>query len=204
MTKPGAGNTITTPVEFRPAAPELWAAVAELFSAGGDPRWCWCQYWRKPGSNWSNTTADDNRRDLEALVAAEVAPGLVALRDGVAVGWVGLGPRDDFGRLARSRTIPQLPGDGVWVINCFVVARTARRAGIAGALLAAAVDYARDHGARVIEGYPVDAGGGRIASASVYTGTIGMFLRAGFRVAGDTTSKPAPGMFRRVVRLEVG
>jgi GNAT superfamily N-acetyltransferase len=195
---------VTVDVEIRPADPALWPAIADLFSAGGDPKWCWCQFWRKPGSNWTNTTADDNRRDLEALVAADPAPGLVALRDGVAVGWVGLGPREDFGRLTRSRTIPQLQGDGVWVVNCFVVAPKARRGGVASALLAAAVDYARDHGARVIEGYPVDAGGGRIASASVYTGTLGMFLRSGFRVVDDTTSKPAPGMFRRVVRLEVG
>lgn len=195
---------MTVPVEIRPATTELWPAVATLFSAGGDPKWCWCQFWRTPGSNWTNTSADANRRDLEALVAGDPAPGLVALRDGVAVGWVGLGRREAFGRLARSRTIPQLPGDDVWVVNCFVVARSARRAGVAGALLAAAVDYARAHGARVIEGYPVDAGGGRIASASVYTGTVGMFRRAGFEVAADTTSKPAPGMVRRVMRLAVG
>lgn len=195
---------MTVPVEIRPATTELWPAVAALFAAGGDAKWCWCQFWRKPGSNWTNTTADENRRDLEALVAGEPAPGLVALREGVAVGWVGLGRREAFGRLARSRTIPQLPGDDVWVVNCFVVARTARRGGVAGALLAAAVDYARGHGARVVEGYPVDAGGGRIASASVYTGTVGMFRRAGFQVAADTTSKPAPGMVRRVMRLAVG
>ena len=185
-----------------PASPDAWPALAELFSAGGDPRWCWCQFWRKPGSNWSNTTPDDNRADLRALVEREPAPGLVALRDGKAVGWVGFGPREAFGRLARSRTIPQLPGDGVWVVNCFVVARTARRSGVASALLEAAVAYARDHGARLIEGYPVSTGGQRISSASVYTGTAAMFERAGFSVSATTTSKASSGTPRVVMRRE--
>jgi GNAT superfamily N-acetyltransferase len=127
----------------------------------------------------------------------------VALRDGAAVGWVGLGPREDFGRLARSRTIPQLPGDGVWTVNCFVVARAARRGGVAQALLDAAVAYVRDHGARILEGYPVDTGGERMSSASAYSGTAGMFARAGFTLAAPTTSKAGAGRPRIVMRLEL-
>jgi GNAT superfamily N-acetyltransferase len=187
-------------VQILPASAGLWPAITDLFSAGGDPKWCWCMFWRKPGSNWSNTTAEENRAGLEALVGGDLAPGLVALRDGTAVGWVGLGPREAFGRLERSRTIPRLDGDGVWSVNCFVVAKGARRTGIANALLEAAAAYARDHGARTLEGYPVDTQGGRITSASAYTGTLGMFLRAGFTIAADTTSRPAPGVFRKVVQ----
>ena len=148
-------------MDIEPITSATWPALAELFAACGDPKWCWCQFWRKPGSNWSNTTADDNRRDLRALVdGGGLAPGLVAIdEDGKAVGWVGLGPRDDFERLGRSRTLPQLPGDDVWAINCFVVAKGSRRSGVASALLDAAVDYARDHGAGTLEGYPVQTGG---------------------------------------------
>jgi GNAT superfamily N-acetyltransferase len=189
-------------VKIVPATPEVWPQLADLFAAGGDPKWCWCQFWRKPGSNWSNTTLDRNRADLRALVDGPgPAPGLVAIdEDGKAVGWVGLGPREDFGRLPRSRTIPQLAGDDVWVVNCFVVARTARRSGVAGALLDAAVAYASEHGAAILEGYPVDTRGTRISSASVYTGTADMFRRAGFEVAAPTTSKAASGTPRVVMR----
>ncbi len=187
-------------MQIVPASPELWPLIATLFAAGGDPKWCWCQYWRKPGANWSNTTPAENRADLEALVGTDPAPGLVALRDGVAVGWIGLGPREDFPRLGRSRTIPQLPGDAVWVVNCFVVAKGARRTGVATALLEAAVTYARENGAAIVEGYPVRTGGARIPSASVYTGTAGMFERTGFEVAAETTSKASSGTPRVVVR----
>src|SRR3954453_19417729 len=115
-------NTLPADLQIRPLARDTWRPLADLFAAGGDPRWCWCQYWRKPGANWSNTTPDANRADLDALVrVGDPSPGLVALRDGAAVGWAGLGPREAFPRLGRSRVLPQLPGYGVWSINCFVV-----------------------------------------------------------------------------------
>ncbi len=186
-------------MEIVPASPGLWPLIEGLFAAGGDAKWCSCQFWRKPGSNESNTKADDNREDLRALVGRQPAPGLVALRDGKAVGWVGLGPREDFGRLVMSRTIPQLPGEGVWVVNCFVVAKAARRSGVAGALLDAALAYAKANGATTLEGYPVETGGDRVASAAAYTGTTGMFGRAGFEVVSPTTSRAA-GRPRVVVR----
>ena len=187
-------------MEIVPASREAWPALAELFAAGGDPKWCWCQFWRKPGANWTNTTPAQNRADLEALLGADPAPGLVALEDGVAVGWVGLGPREAFPRLARSRTLPQLPGESVWVVNCFVVARAARGQGIADALLGAAVAYAEAHWARLVDGFPVETGGERMPSASAYTGTRGMFERAGFAVAARSTSKASGGRPRVVMR----
>jgi GNAT superfamily N-acetyltransferase len=190
-------------VNITPLSSDSWDALADLFAAGGDPKWCWCQWWRKPGSNWSNANADDNRTSLRELVGRDPAPGLVALEGGRAVGWVGLGPREEFGRMARSRTIPQLEGDGVWAVNCFVVARAARGSGVASALLEAAVTYAREHGARILEGYPVETGGNRMPSASAYTGTTGMFERAGFAVASPTTSKAAAGRPRVVVRRKL-
>ena len=187
-------------MDIVPASGATWPALADLFAAGGDPRWCWCQFWRKPGSNWTNTTADDNREALRRLADADPAPGLVALEDGVAVGWVGLGPREDFGRLIRSRTLPMLDGEAIWSINCFVVARKSRGRGIAEALLRAATEYATAHGARIVEGYPVDTEGGRITSASVYTGTRSMFEGAGYEVVAPSTSKASKGTPRVVVR----
>ncbi len=189
-------------MEIVPASPSVWPALAELFAAGGDPKWCWCQHWRKPGSNWTNTTPDENRRGLRALVGADPAPGLVALREGVAVGWVGLGPREVFGRLARSRTLPRLPGEAVWSINCFVVARASRRQSVADALLAAAVAYAGRHGARLVEGFPVETGGERMPAAGAYTGTRRMFERNGFELAGPTRSTAGGGRPRVVMRRE--
>jgi hypothetical protein len=62
------------------------------------------------------------------------------------------------------------------------------------------VDYAADRGAAVVEGYPVRTEGARIPSASVYTGTAGMFERAGFELAAESTSRASSGARRVVMR----
>ena len=81
----------------------------------------------------------------------------------------------------------------MWSIVCFVVGRRARGRGVAAALLDAAIDYARDHGATTLEAYPVEVPAGRrIPSANVYHGTLSMFERAGFRGRGA-----APGQRRQ-------
>jgi GNAT superfamily N-acetyltransferase len=188
-------------IEIRPLTAETWKPLTALFSQGGDPKGCWCTFWRVPGSTWSDAKPDDNRRHLRRLTdAGDVTPGLVALRDGEAVGWVSLGPREDYERLGRSRTIPQLAGSDVWAIVCFVVGRRARRSGVADELLKAAVDHARASGVKILEAYPVRTNGQRIPSASVYTGTLGMFERAGFNVVSETNSKAGGGLPRVVVR----
>ena len=189
-------------MEIVPASPDRWPALADLFAAGGDPKWCWCQFWRKPGSNWTNTTADDNRASLRALVDEEPAPGLVALRDGVAVGWVGLGPREAFGRLERSRTIPRLEGDDVWSINCFVVARRERGQGIADALLA---------GRHRLRQRPTAPGSSRATRSRPRAGCrrpartpgpAACSTGPGSRQASETTSKASGGRPRVVMRRE--
>ena len=185
---------------IEPLSAATWPALAALFGAGGDPRWCFCQFWRKPGSNWTNTTQAENRADLEAQLADPLPPGLVAMRGNDAVGWVAVAPRDGYPRLASSRTIPQLPGDDVWAITCLVVRKTARRTGLATALVAAATAFALEHGAATVEGYPVATEGSRLPAASAYTGTLSMFQRAGFTEAAPTTSHPTPGRSRVVVR----
>ena len=118
------------------------------------------------------------------------------------VGWVSLGPRADYGRLAHSTILAPVDDRPVWSIVCFVVGKRERGQGIARALLTAAIEHARAHGATTLEAYPVDTGDGRLPSASVYKGTVSMFERAGFTVVArrQASAKSAP---RPIVRLEL-
>jgi GNAT superfamily N-acetyltransferase len=50
------------------------------------------------------------------------------------------------------RALPRLDDAPVWSVVCFFVDRRVRRQGITLGLLQAAVEYARSHGAAVIEG----------------------------------------------------
>ena len=48
--------------------------------------------------------------------------------------------------------------------------------------MTAAIGFARENGARVLEAHPVDVAvkGGRVTSANLYHGTLTMFIDAGF------------------------
>jgi GNAT superfamily N-acetyltransferase len=193
------------PLDTQPLTPNRIPDLAELFGQGGDPKWCWCAYFRVRGRDWTNSTANENRAVLE-MAASENAsegrsPGLIAYDGEQAVGWVSVGPREDYERLAFSKVLAPIDATPVWSIVCFVVGRRSRRRGVAAALLAAAIDYARDHGATMLEAYPVEIqSGSRIPSANAYHGTLSMFQRAGFEVV-ERRQFNAASPVRPIVRL---
>ena len=199
--------TTATDLEIVPLTGERFADMADLF-ATGDPRWCWCMYFRVRGRTWSNSSPDTNRAGLRKLAGdgerdGSIAPGLVAYRPGAAVGWVSLAPREDYERLAFSTMLRPIDDRPVWSIVCFVVGRHHRRQGVAAALLEAAIGYARTHGAQTLEAYPLPESRGKVAGSAAYAGTQAMFERSGFTVAElrslDSASPPRP-----IMRLELG
>ena len=177
-----ATSPATADLDIRPLTPERFGDLAELFEEGGDPKWCWCVFFRFRGRDWTNSTAADNRAALEDLTGRALAAGLVAYRGDRAVGWVSLGPRGDYARLAYSKVLAPVDDTPVWSIVCFVVSRTARGQGVASALLEGAIDFARAHGATTLEAYPVDAGADRVRAANAFGGPLAMFEKAGFLV----------------------
>lgn len=176
----------TAALQIHPLTPERLPDLAGLFGQGGDPKFCWCSWYRVRSVDFKSATAETNREILERAVSATGAsgraPGLIAYRDGEAIGWVSLGPRDDFDRLQHSKVLGPLDDRPVWSIVCFVVARHARGQGVARTLLDAAIAYAAEHGATLLEAYPVDTTGGRVPAAHAFKGTVSMFEGAGFEV----------------------
>ena len=195
------------PLEIAPLTADRIPDLADLFGQGGDARWCWCTYYRVRGRDWTNSTAAKNR---EVLAQAAVdgdragrAPGLVAYDGETVVGWVSVGPREDYERLTFSRVLAPVDDTPVWSIVCFVVGRRSRGRGVASSLLDGAIEYARTQGATVLEAYPVEvAEGTRIPSATAYHGTLSMFERAGFEVVErrqhNATSPVRPIVRRRL------
>ena len=176
-------------------------AVAVL-EGRGDPGRCFCQYFRFPHSQYRTLSVDELKDRLVTRIAGpDVSPGVVATLDGHPVGWASVAPRSEFPRMWASPSMapPELEADlddpGIWSVTCFVVRTGHRRQGIAGVLLAAAVEHARASGAHTLEGYPLDPGVGRFSSADLYRGTVSLFLAAGF----DVVARPKDD--RAVVRL---
>jgi GNAT superfamily N-acetyltransferase len=188
-------------IEVRPATADRWSDLVSVFGRRGeDPSWCWCQIFLRSESVTPSASEvpPDNRDALYGEVTqAKVAPGLIAYVDDHPVGWTRVGLRSGFPGVRGNRALARVldhEDAGVWWVTCFVVDSRHRRSGIGSALLQAAVDFAREHGATAIEGHPVDVDGlkaARVAGSAIYTGTVAMFAAVGFvEVARTYPSRP--------------
>jgi len=139
--------------------------------------------------------AQANRAALKALADAGNPPGLIAYHGKLPVGWVSLGPRKDYARLERSPVMKPVDEQPVWSVICFVVPAAYRGQGVARALLKGAVAYAKKHGAKLVEAYPVDKPA-RSKDEAMWFGAKSMYDKAGFKeVARHRPHRP-------VVRLK--
>jgi GNAT superfamily N-acetyltransferase len=127
---------------------------------------------------------------------AKVTTGLVAYLDDEPVGWCAVEPRTAYsglvrgGRVAWTGRSEDRTDESVWAVTCFVTRAGFRRRGISLALARAAVEFARNHGARAVEGYPMTTR--NVVSDELHVGSDSTFAAAGF----TEVSRPSP---RRVV-----
>lgn len=185
-----------------PASTDRFGDAEHALTGGGDGGSCWCQWWMLRAKDFEATPTDEKRELLRRDLEAEPASALLAYIDGVPGGWVKVSPRPAQPRLALTRNFQQSPepfdDPSVWAVTCFVVRREFRRQGVSERLLDAAVAHARSHGARVIEGYPVDTDVSKASSNDLYHGALSTFVGAGFaEVARPARSRP-------IVSLTVG
>ena len=168
--------------ESRPLTTHTWADLEALFDLPGGSivRGCWCMYYRKSGKVLVNKlAAADNKRELCELVDNGVVPGLVGYVDGSPAGWISLGPREDYAKLARSRIMRPVDDRQVWSVVCTYVARRYRGQGVQHRLLDAAVGYAREQRVGTLEAYPVDKPE-RSHDDFMFFGSRSLYERAGF------------------------
>jgi GNAT superfamily N-acetyltransferase len=187
---------------IEPATAQRWDDVVSVMGTRGDPATCWCQFFHLRGRAWDTASRADKRGALEQQVCGgEPPPGLLAYDDDGVVGWCQIGPKGSFARLAATMVsrppADELDPDRLWAVTCFVVPVAQRGRGVASALLISAADFARQHSAGWLEGYPVVTGGARRPSADLYHGTVTMFARAGF----SEVRRPTGG--RAVMRLSL-
>ncbi len=182
-----------------PLTKTRWHDLVELFSRPGGSivRGCWCMYYRKSGASASGAVAQANKRALRALVNKDIAPGLVAYRNERPIGWISLGPREDYARLQRSQVMKPVDDKPVWSIVCFFIDPKERGKGVSKALLRAAIDYARSKGASLLEAYPIDKKE-KSHPDFMWFGAKSMYDRAGFKEIARR--KPTRPVMRRKVR----
>lgn len=173
--------------EIVPLTPDRWPVLEELLDHGGPAARCWCMAWRI-GPEYRRRLPEQNRADLHAITVAGPPPGLLALRDGLAVGWCQITPRADVPAIDRQWRLRPVDDTPVWSITCFFVRKGHRRSGVTADLVAGAVDLARAAGARAVEAYPLD---GAVSPSATSTGYSSTFAAAGFvEVARRSPERP--------------
>lgn len=158
---------------------------------------CWCLSYRSAPTGVKTSMEPGVRAAyVEQLCTEDPAPGVLAYEGDEVVGWAAVAPRSAT-TFARSRKIPHLDDLDVWSVWCLRVRPGYRKRGITHALIEGAVEFARAHGAPVIEAYPVDNRGERVDQTMAFVGTRAMFEKAGFTLASETDA--VSGGFPRVI-----
>ncbi|GAB1644702.1 GNAT family N-acetyltransferase [Krasilnikovia sp. MM14-A1259] len=176
--------------------------LAVIFGERGEPSRCQCQWFKIRDAQWRSVPVEERTRRLREQThcddaAAGTTSGLVAFLDGEPAGWCAVEPRTEYVRLLRSRVPWSGRADdradpGVWAVTCFVTRTGFRRRGVSRALAAAAVDHARERGARALEGYPIITRPGRTyAWGELYVGSRSIFAAAGFTEVATPTPRRA-------------
>ena len=192
---------------FRPLTPALMDALGEVLRGSWGSS-CWCMYPRLTESQTRALPGDGplgkrKRAAMTELAAQRRSPGLVAFIGEEPAGWVAIAPRSEFGRVARSRSTPPVDERDVWVIPCITVRNPYRGNGVAVELVRAALRFAAEQGAGIIEAYP-RAGSERIGDDNAYFGTESLFVKAGFEVVrGPIANRPKNWLPRLAMRANV-
>ena len=202
-------GTASPAVTVVPASEATWEDLRAVFGTRGDPSRCYCQrYKMQPGESWASFPAEERAHRLRMQTdcghpESDATSGLVAYLDGEPVGWCALEPRPAYPRLLLKTRVPwegrseDKADDGIWAVTCFVTRTGFRRRGISRVLARAAVDFARDRGARALEGYPMlTEPGQEIMPVELHVGTRDAFAAAGL------TEVSHPTLRRVVMRVD--
>lgn len=183
-------------LSFHPLTQKLWHDFELLFGKHGACGGCWCMYWKLRGKEFDENAGNSARQMQKSIVDSKITPGLMAYSEGYPVGWIAVEPRSSYPKLAHSRVLKAVDDQDVWSVTCFFIEKKHRRKGITVELLKAAIDYVKNQGGKIVEGYPVEAKKEEPAPF-IFTGTDAAFRRAGFEeVARNSPSRP---IFRFVI-----
>ena len=183
--------TQTTQLQFHPVTPDRWKDFEKLFGPNGACAGCWCMWWRLPRAEFTQKHYGGNKRVIKKIITTGQEPGMLAYADSEPIGWCAIAPREVYPSLDRSNVLQRVDDQPVWSVTCFYIARGYRKHGVTALLLQAAIQFARQHGAKIVEGYPIDAGGEKKSTTSVFTGVASTFAQAGFvEVARRSPTRP--------------
>jgi GNAT superfamily N-acetyltransferase len=202
-------RTSAAPLTIIPANAAACDDLEIVFGTRGSAVICQCQRYKlRPREAFAKFPVAERVARLQAQTAcgnprSATTSGLVAYVDGEPVGWCAVEQRPAFTGLLRNNRVPwegrteDKADDSVWAITCVFVRAGFRGRGISYELVRAAVAFARERGARAVEGYPIiTQPGQRITWDEIHVGTPDMFAASGL------TEVSHPTIRRLVMRID--
>jgi GNAT superfamily N-acetyltransferase len=189
-----------------PANEASWDDLQTVFGTRGQASRCQCQRYKlRPRESFASFPAEERAHRLRQQTdcgyrESGTTSGLVAFLDSEPVGWCAVEPRTAYPSLLRNSRIPwagraeDKTDASVWAVTCIFTRAGFRKRGVSRALARAAVDFARERGARAIEGYPMTTK--NVILEELHVGTRGVFADAGF------TEVSRPTLRRVVMRVD--
>ena len=189
-----------------PANKASWEDLQTVFGTRGQASTCQCQRYKlRPRESFRSFPAEERADRLRRQTdcghpRSGTTSGLVAYLDGEPVGWCAVEPRTEYTGLVRNSRVPwegrdeDKADDSVWAVTCLFTRAGFRKRGISHALARAAVDFARERGARAIEGYPMTTRNAIVEE--LHVGTESVFADAGL------VEVSRPTVRRVVMRLD--
>jgi GNAT superfamily N-acetyltransferase len=200
MTRVGAAVTVV------PANQASCEDLHAVFGHRGPASRCHCQRYKlRPRESFAAFPAEERAFRMRQQTdcghpQAHATSGLVAYLDGQPVGWCAVEPRPAYPGLLRNNRVPWLgreedkADDSVWAVTCLFVRAGFRRRGVSRTLARAAVDLARERGARALEAYPMTTT--NAIAEELHVGTVATFAEAGL------TEVSRPTLRRAVLRID--
>jgi GNAT superfamily N-acetyltransferase len=193
-------------ISVKPANEASWEDLQTIFGTRGQGARCQCQRYKlRARESFGSFPAEERAHRLRQQTdcghpESDTTSGLVAYLDGNPVGWCAVEPRTAYEGLVRNYRVPwegraeDKADDSVWAVTCLFTRAGFRKRGVSRALARAAVDFARERGARAIEGYPITTK--NVIAEELHVGTEGVFAAAGF------TEVSRPTLRRVVMRVD--
>jgi GNAT superfamily N-acetyltransferase len=184
-----------------PANEAAWEDLQCVFGDRGSSARCQCQRYKLHrlesfGSFSAEERAHRLRDQTQAGHPSSVTTsGLVAYLDGKPVGWCAVEPRTAYEGLIRNNRVPwsgrdeRKDDESVWAVTCLLVRAGFRRRGLSAVLAKAAVELARERGARALEAYPMTTTDA--LSEELHPGTVSVLADAGLAEIGRPTQRRA-------------
>lgn len=172
------------PLEILPLSPALADVFCDYLTRldfSATPHWssCFCRFYHTTCTQqeWMNRTAEENRAEAKAEIAAGNMRGYLAFDAGLCVGWCNANDVAQYPRLAEY-TDEMCRGKRVACTICYVIHPGYRGKGVARDMLARAISDYRAEGYDAMLALPVEAPG---AEQRRYRGTLHMYQEAGYQ-----------------------